>query len=365
MSIIKTDRVNILIRIYFKYNMLNRQDNISDLCEQSHAMEVLAELQAGLTISRSLFGDLAEKVGLQVDELLSLLDKLLNHNILREISPVFNASGLGYISTLAAASVPEDNINDFVAYLNAMPGVSHNYGRAANYNVWFTLALPGELGNNAVFDEAFTLLRERFGLDDIISLPVKKMYKLKVNFGRNVRSGSKSLTDARRAGLPVAINEKDKQLVRLLQHGLPLCEYPFQAIADKLNEGTAVEQYTESEIIEKVKDWQAAGVIRRVAGRVRHYNLGYSHNAMMVIKLHDALVDEAGRVVASKDYVSHCYHRQRAQNWQYDLYAMIHAESQRMLDEYIAEIISELDYLDYLVLPTICEYKKQSVRYFE
>ena len=330
-------------------------------------MSVLAELQAGLVLSRSPFGELAEKLDIDLSDLLDLLNNLLEKQVLREISPVFNGAKLGYASTLIAASVPESHISAFVDFVNAMPGVSHNYGRGNDYNVWFTIALP--LLDTAAdpFEPLLAELKREFALNSIISLPVHKMYKLRVQFGKPLaRVGRGNYAPAGSSEKVLgSLGENERALIRQLQKGLPLCEFPFARIAGESNSLAGYTVFTESGIIQLLGQWQGQGIIRRIAGRVRHYNMGYNANAMLVLSMDESEIDSAGKIIAGKDFVSHCYHRQRLSSWPYDMYAMVHAGNQNQLDNYIAEIISQIKPAGHSILYTKCEYKKMAVKYFE
>ncbi len=349
--------------------MDNRQDNISESNLDDISIAILAELQMGIPLCQSPYRAMAEKLNIDMDYLLGIIHKCFEISLLREISPVFNASGLGYQSTLVAASVPDDKVASFVCYLNTLPGVSHNYGRKNEFNIWFTLALPGndDVVGTDVFTPFLEKMKSDFGLTRIVSLPAIKMYKLKVQFG--TASDSATVSQSKGASFDKVnprhiLTEMEIQLIRELQNGIPLCEYPFAVIAQRINVGNSQLPLSEDDIVTLINNWHSVGVLRRIAGRVRHYNLGYKYNAMVALDMSGLDIDSAGRVIAARGFVSHCYHRQRAPLWQYDLYAMVHADSQNKLDLYLADIIRNTNPVSHCVLPTTREYKKQAVRYF-
>ena len=105
---------------------------------------LLNALQAGMALERRPFLAVAEQVGISEDEVLARMQVLKDAQIIRQVSAIFDTRALGYESTLVAASYPEDRLFDAAAIINGHPGVSHNYRRTHNFNMWFTLAVePG------------------------------------------------------------------------------------------------------------------------------------------------------------------------------------------------------------------------------
>ena len=349
--------------------MTDRQDNIFIEKLNTTQCEILSLLQDGLEITETPFTAIASSLGVAVSEVLATINNLFQQNILREISPVFNAASLGYASSLIAASVPEDSIESFVKYINSLPGVSHNYGRDHDFNVWFTLALPAKSDSADVFSTFLDDISHRFTLNSIISLPVLKMYKLSVHFGQKSSNHGNPCPAVHRKpvqyGRPDII-ELDEKIILALQNGIPVCERPFAEIADIVNDdyGSKV-NLSESDILDKLLKWQQHGVIRRIAGRVHHYKMGYSANAMVVFSMKPEYISAAAASLVKNDFISHCYHRQRNELWQYDLYAMVHSSSEIELKKSIDLMLGQVsEYESYAVLRTTSEYKKQSVRYY-
>ena len=97
--------------------------------------------------------------------------------IIRRIGANFQSAKLGFVSTLCAAKVPADKMDDFVARVNACPGVTHNYLREHAYNIWFTLISPSREESQATLDA----LTEATGIA-ILNLPATKLYKIRVDF---------------------------------------------------------------------------------------------------------------------------------------------------------------------------------------
>lgn len=133
------------------------------------------------------------------------------------------------------------------------------------------------------------------------------------------------------------IDGTDRRIIAATQSGLPLAARPYAVVADHL-------ALTEAEVIERMADMQARGVIRRVAIAPNHYALGMTANGMSVWDVDDAVVEELGEKVGALPFVSHSYLRPRAPGWPYCLFAMIHGSSREEVEEkrgVIAEILGK------------------------
>lgn len=154
-----------------------------------------------------------------------------------------------------------------------------------------------------------------------------------------------------------AFSEQEQQLVRLLQDDIPITSAPFAEI------GAAVGM-TEDEVVARVKEWLADGTIRRFGAMVRHQRLGYKANAMSAWDVPDERAEEVGGVLAEAGEVSHCYQRPRAEGWNYNLFAMIHAATPEECYEVAAVLAGKVGIEDYELLFSSREFKKISMTYF-
>ena len=349
--------------------MSDIQDNISSVHLPNMTDKILNELQAGLDINDSPFSDLACKLGIDSQDLYNFIEKLTDQGIIREISPVFNARRLGYTSTLVAVSVSEVVVPDFVKRINTFPGVSHNYARAHKYNTWFTLTVPDSVAGADPFEPILACLQDEFDINEIMSLPSQKMYKLKVQFGVDSASGKPSQPGSEQVSLnlksePLYFSAEQRQLIRELQNGIPVVERPYEVIANAVNSVLGNDFFDSNMVVEQLNIWNKQGVIRRIAGRVRHKKVGYQSNAMVVFKVDCGKIDDAGQDLAAKPFVSHCYHRSTNDSWQFNLYAMTHARSESELDAAINDMVALIKPEQYEILNTVKEYKKEAVKYF-
>lgn len=129
------------------------------------------------------------------------------------------------------------------------------------------------------------------------------------------------------ARIPLA--EADLALIGAIQGGLPLVPRPFAALAEQLG-------LSEPYILERVQALQDNGVIKRMGLVVRHHELGYGANAMVVWDVPDSEVSELGRCLSKFEFVTLCYRRPRqGREWPYNLFCMIHGRDR---DEVIGKV---------------------------
>lgn len=128
----------------------------------------------------------------------------------------------------------------------------------------------------------------------------------------------------------------DRQIIQLTQTGLPLVAEPYQAIAQQLD-------LSAEEVMQRLLDLQATGIIRRIGAVPNHYKLGYRFNGMTVWDVADEHIDALGEQVGQLEFVSHCYHRPRhLPEWPYNLFAMVHSKTEDGVQSQIAQIAATL-----------------------
>jgi DNA-binding Lrp family transcriptional regulator len=140
--------------------------------------KLLNLIQEDFPIAAEPFAEVGARLGLDEEEVLRRVARLREEGIIRRIGAVFDLRKLGFASTLCAARVPEAEMEAFVAAVNAHPGVTHNYRRDDDYNVWFTLIAPGEEALEAVLGE----IRRETGIGDILSLRAVRTFKINASF---------------------------------------------------------------------------------------------------------------------------------------------------------------------------------------
>jgi DNA-binding Lrp family transcriptional regulator len=140
--------------------------------------KILNIIQTQFPLEPEPYKVVGEQIGLSEDEVLARVKKLKEKGIIRRIGAVFDLGKLGFASTLCAAKVPEDKIKKFVDAVNSYPGVTHNYRRNHEYNIWFTFIAP-------TMDDIEKALREisdKTGITDILNMPAKRKFKINASF---------------------------------------------------------------------------------------------------------------------------------------------------------------------------------------
>ena len=140
--------------------------------------KILNILQTRFPIVPEPFDAVATELGISGDEVIERVRRLKERGIIRRIGAVFESRALGFTSTLCAARVPEEKIRAFADVVNSYPGVTHNYRRSNEYNVWFTFIAS----DREALDKALDEIREKTGVTDILSLKAVKTFKINATF---------------------------------------------------------------------------------------------------------------------------------------------------------------------------------------
>nr|WP_072311444.1 MULTISPECIES: siroheme decarboxylase subunit alpha [Desulfovibrio] len=139
--------------------------------------QLLDIIQTGFPLSPRPYAELGQRLGLDEQEVLDRVRGLKARKIIRRLGANFQSAKLGFVSTLCAAKVPQDKMDAFVAEVNAKPGVTHNYLREHDYNIWFTLISPSREETQAILDG----ITQATGVP-ILNLPATKLFKIRVDF---------------------------------------------------------------------------------------------------------------------------------------------------------------------------------------
>ncbi len=133
----------------------------------------------------------------------------------------------------------------------------------------------------------------------------------------------------------MVLNEQDCRLIAEIQGGLPLTSRPYAAVGERVG-------LSEQEVIERISALQDSGVIKRLGVVVRHHELGYTANAMVVWDVPDERLDEIGEKLGAQECVTLCYQRpRRLPDWPYNLFSMIHGKERERVSAYIKSLVEE------------------------
>lgn len=135
-------------------------------------------IQSDFPLTARPFQAIAQTLGTSEEEILERVKQLKANHIIRRIGGNFSPEKLGFVSTLCAAKVPDDKIDDFAAVVNSYPGVTHNYERDNHFNIWFTFIAPSMEEIEAHLAE----ISVKTGVEQIVNLPATHVFKIKAQF---------------------------------------------------------------------------------------------------------------------------------------------------------------------------------------
>ena len=317
-------------------------------------------LQSSFPLEPEPFAAIARKAELPVEEVERRTQRLLDERIIREITPIFDTRALGYASMLVAAKVDSGNPHRAARIVNSHPGVSHNYLRTHEFNLWFTIATPPDsaLGLGGTLE----VLKAETGAESIRQLPTLTLFKINMNL--EMEEGTEALAAAVAAEPPRELerqpyDEVDVAVIRALQGPMAVAERPYDAAAEEV--GMPTERFLKH--LEGMVDRK---LLRRVAAILFHRRAGFSANGMGVWRVPDAQVLEVGRRMAAVRGISHCYQRPTYPDWPYSVFTMAHGRSKTECDAILDRIAEEhsLQGDDRAVLYSSTEFKKVRLLYF-
>ena len=312
--------------------------------------QICDRLQRGLNIVRRPFADIAGEFGIGEDKILSRVDYLLKKGVIRRLAAMINYRSLGRASTLVAAAVEADRIEEVAGVISGLENVSHNYQRKNYYNLWFTLQGRDEADIDGQLKKLSAELKV-----DFKSLPVERFFKLDVNFDIADDAEVAEVEENELAGQVVELTGLQKKILIEIQQGIKPVSNAFDFLCD--------EQVDIEKALEILGQLKNIGVIKRIGAVLNHRLLGYSANVMLVCRVDENVIDHAGRKLARYRQVSHCYQRKAFSGFDYNLFGMIHAKGMGEINSLVAEFVREEHITDYQLLTTVREFKKKAVRY--
>ena len=313
---------------------------------------LLNEFQRDFPLCPAPFAELAARLGVAEKVVLGGLEKLRREGKISRVGAVFAPKRIG-ASTLAAMEVPPQRLDAVAAAVNRFPGVNHNYEREHRYNLWFVVTAASEGRLQATLGA----IEQAAGFP-LMPLPLLEEFHIDLGFplaGDNRKAGA--------SGRPVQptapIGEAERRLVSVLQEGLPLFIRPFALIAERIGA-------SEPEVLGRIGRWLEEGAIKRFGVVVRHHELGFRANAMLVHDIPDERVGDIGRALAEEPAVTLCYRRpRRLPDWPYNLFCMIHGRERAEVEATIAGLRERhgLGACAHEVLFSLTRFKQNGARY--
>jgi siroheme decarboxylase len=315
-------------------------------------------MQGSFPIAPRPYAAVAEAAGVPEEQVLARVQELLDERIIRQVTPIFDTRALGYSSMLVAAKVDPENPWRAANIINAHPGVSHNYLRNHEFNIWFTIAT--EPDSPLGLEKTLEVLSEIAGAESIRQLPTLKLFKIRMDL--EMEGGTDALSKAAETAEPAETerqpyDDRDIAVIRALQGDLPVISEPYAPAAQEL--GMAV-----PELLAHLEQMQQRRLLRRVAAILYHRRAGFSANGMGVWKVPEDRIMEIGPRMAAFRGISHCYQRPTYQDWPYSVFTMAHGRSKEECDAVLTSIAEQTGIDERATLYSSTEFKKIRLLYF-
>ena len=320
--------------------------------------KLLNLLQGRFPLARRPFAAVAEAAGVAEDEVLRRTQRLIDERIIRQVTPIFDTRVLGYKSMLVAAKVDAENPHRAAKIINSHPGVSHNYLRNHDFNLWFTIATEpdSKLGLGGTLE----LLQELTGAESVRQLPTLRLFK--INMDLEMVGGTDALSAAAESAEPmvpdpIELTDLDVATIRALQGDMPVVPEPYAPAAAELG-------LDQSALLEQLASMRERRALRRVAAILFHRRAGFSANGMGVWKVpEDRIMELAPRMAAFRG-ISHCYQRPTYRDWPYSVFTMAHGRSKEECDAVLDSIAADTGIDERSTLYSSTEFKKIRLLYF-
>ena len=320
---------------------------------------LLNAMQGSFPIEPRPYAAVARRLELPEERVLRRLRELIDERIIRQITPIYDTRALGYGSMLVAAKVDPEHPWRAAKIVNSHPGVSHNYLRNHDFNMWFTIAVEedSQLGLDGTLD----VLQRLTGAESIRQLPTLKLFKIRMDL--ELVGDTNALAAAAVAEDPVELerqpyDELDVAVIRATQGDLPVVSEPYAPAAAQL--GMSVDA-----LVEHLRGMVDRGLLRRVAAILFHRRAGFSANGMGVWKVPEARILDVGPRMAAFRGISHCYQRPTYADWPYSIFTMAHGRSKEECDAILDAIEAATPEVQgRATLYSSTEFKKVRLLYF-
>ena len=315
-------------------------------------------MQGSFPIARRPYQHVAAEAGISEEEAIARVQELLDERIVRQVTPIFDTRALGYSSMLVAAKVDAENPWRAANIINAHPGVSHNYLRNHEFNIWFTIAT--EPDSPLGLEGTLEALAKEAGAESVRQLPTLQLFKIRMDL--EMEGDTDALAKAVEVAPPAETerqpyDEFDIEVIRATQGDMPVVPEPYAQAAEKL-------QISQERLLAHLEQMQERRLLRRVAAILYHRRAGFSANGMGVWKVPDERIMELGPRMAAFRGISHCYQRPTYQDWPYSIFTMAHGRSKDECDAILDSIATQTGVTDRATLYSSTEFKKIRLLYF-
>lgn len=307
-------------------------------------MQLLNQFQHDFPLVARPYAQIAH--ALQVDEttVMETLAQLQSTGVISRVGAVFKPNRVA-VSCLAAMQVEGSRLECVASLISAHPSVNHNYQRGHAYNVWFVIGAANQHALQQAVDELEMCCQS----GKMLLLPLVEEYHIDLGFDLQLaradeRSGTRSArtnvitnviksSTRRSPERPLLLSMRQRYLLHALQHGLCFESQPFAYLGDD-----------EDWVLQQLKTWKMHDVLSRFGVVLRHHELGYRANAMLVLNIPAQYRTQMGRRIAASGMVSLCYQRKsNLADWPYQLFCMLHGKDRDSVQASIAQLLQECE----------------------
>ena len=308
--------------------------------------ELVGALQGEIPLVSTPYAFIGQSLDMSEKEVIKRAERLKREGLVRQLAAQFDSRALGYRSCLVAARVSPSRVDEAAAAINAHPGVTQNYRRNNDLNLWFTLFVSPQ--SKLGLEKTIDILGNAAECDTVRALPTLKLYKSTSADGESYGDGAHEYTP---------LTPAEIECVRLLQQDLPLQPRPFDVLARNTHIGA-------DELLNAARTLQKRGQIRRFCASVSQRKSGFSATAMGVWVVPQDNVDEYAAKLVQHRAVSHCYLRPVYDDWPYNVYTTVHARSVDECESVIQDLAIDTHLSQKQALFPTKEYKKVRPSYF-
>ncbi len=308
--------------------------------------ELLTALQGDVPLVSTPYAVLGQVIDMSEKEVIKRIERLKRDGVVRQLTAHFDLRALGYRSSLVAARVTPERIDDAAAIVSAHPGVTQNYRRNHDFNLWFTVAVAptSQIG----LERTIEILGDEAECEVTRSLPTLKLYKSTSSEGAETHGGDAAVA---------ALKPLEVECIRLLQADLPLQPRPFETLAKTAGLGG-------DELLATAKSLLTGGQMRRFGAVINARKPGFTASAMGVWIVPPDRADEFGSLMSQHRAVSHCYLRPTYSDWPYNLYTTVHGRSIDECESIINDLSIDSGLTERQALYPTREYKKVRITFF-
>jgi siroheme decarboxylase len=320
--------------------------------------KLLNLMQGSFPLEERPYDAVASLAGISEGQVLARVSRLLTERIIRQVTPIYDTRALGYGSMLVAAKVDPEHPWAAAQIINSHPGVSHNYLRNHEFNMWFTIAV--ERDSRLGLDGTLDVLAALTGAESIRQLPTLKLFKIRMDLEMEGDTNALASAGAEQAPAPLSAidyDDLDVAVIRATQGDMPVIPEPYAPAAERLGMDVPA-------LLTHLAWMRERGLLRRVAAILYHRRAGFSANGMGVWQVPAERIEQLGPRMASFRGISHCYQRPTYEDWPYSVFTMAHGRSKEECDAVLDAIAADTGIEGRATLYSSTEFKKIRLLYF-